>query len=99
MAACAERGQLVQVQQASVSGGARLSLVPAAGVRINARLKPVLELTEGGIITFDSPDLTADSSYFTSPPTAMIDRPPHGTIRASVCPPKERVCRRVDIQL
>jgi hypothetical protein len=43
---------------------------------------------------FHSADLTPDSSYFTSPPTLEVSGDPTGTVRASVCPERERVCRR-----
>ena len=69
--------------------------------RINARLKPALELDDRGVITFDSPDLTPDSSYFTGAPTAVIGgrTTPHGLIRASVCPEGQLVCKVVTIGL
>jgi hypothetical protein len=47
-----------------LSGGATtLVLVAAPGVRINARVKPSLELPDGTVLRFDSPHLTADSAY------------------------------------
>ena len=77
-----------------------LRLVAASGVRINARLKPALELDGGRVLRFDSPYLTSDSAYFAAPPTAAPVPPggPHrGTLRASVCPSGEHFCRSVEL--
>jgi len=77
-----------------------LRLVAAPGVRINARLKPALELDDGTVLRFDSPYLTPDSAYFAAPPTAAPVPPggPHrGTLRASVCPSREKFCRSVEL--
>jgi thiol-disulfide isomerase/thioredoxin len=77
-----------------------LRLVAAPGVRINARLKPALELDDGTVLRFDSPYLTPDSAYFAAPPTAAPVPPggPHrGTLRASVCPSQEKFCRSVEL--
>jgi hypothetical protein len=76
----------------------RLRLVPAWGVRINARLKPTLETAGGGLVMFDSRGLTADSAYFTASPEAITDAPARGVIRASVCPSGERLCRVVELR-
>ena len=78
----------------------RLVLVAAPGVRINARLKPALELPDGHVLWFDSPHVSADSNYFTTSPTAELKdllSAPHGTIRASICNDGERFCRTVTI--
>jgi len=50
-------------------------------------------------VRFDSPVLTPDSAYFAAAPTAA---PPmtgsrHGTLRLSVCPPGEKICRLVEM--
>jgi hypothetical protein len=93
MAACEARPALVTLQT-----GPPLRLEPAPGVRINARLKPALELAGGRVLHFDSPLLTSDSAYFTAPPTAAA--PPGeraGTLRVSVCPAGERICRSLTI--
>src|SRR5437870_2991438 len=79
--------------------GPPLRLVAAPGVRINARLKPALELDDGTVVRFDSPHVTADSAYFTAAPTAA---PPltgnrHATLRLSVCPAGEKICRLVEM--
>ncbi|MBW8839142.1 MAG: hypothetical protein ACJ8DJ_18865 [Gemmatimonadales bacterium] len=86
-----------------LSGGATtLVLVAAPGVRINARVKPSLELPDGTVLRFDSPHLTADSAYFTRPPTTVLsgsERSVAGTLRASVCSEHELVCRTVTLEL
>jgi hypothetical protein len=43
---------------------ARLTLVPAPDLKLNARLKPALDLRDGTLLRFDSPHLTPDSSSF-----------------------------------
>jgi hypothetical protein len=91
-AACPGRSPLVVLE-----AGPPLRLVAAPGVRINARLKPALELNDGTVSRFDSPRVTPDSAYFAAAPTAA---PPvrggrHGTLRLSVCPSGEKICRLV----
>jgi hypothetical protein len=76
----------------------RLTLVAEPGLKLNARLKPALELADGGVIRFDSSSLTADSAYFAAPPSAIAaGRRAHwrGTLRASVCDQGKTVCRAV----
>jgi hypothetical protein len=80
----------------------RLTLVPVAGIRINARLKPALELPDGTVLRFDSPSLTADSAYFEAPPYASVAgsrRTAKGTLRASICGDDERACHGVVLEL
>lgn len=82
--------------------GTTLTLVAAPGVRINARVKPALELPDGTVLRFDSPHQAPDSSYFTRPPTSSMPgahRRAEGTLRASVCETDELVCRSVVLQL
>ena len=79
-----------------------LVLVAAPGIRINARVKPALELPDGVVLRFDSPHLTADSAYFARPPTTTLSgsgRRVAGTLRASVCSEHELVCRAVTLEL
>lgn len=78
-----------------VAGTDTLRLVAAPGARINAQLKPALELANGTVLRFDSPHLTPDSSYFAAAPELVppAGAPHRGTLRASVCPRGERVCR------
>ena len=76
----------------------RLLLVAAPGWKINARLKPALEIPNGNVVRFDAVRLTPDSAYFADVPSATIPgrvRAVSGTLRASVCAPAERVCRAV----
>jgi hypothetical protein len=80
----------------------RLVLVAAPGLRINARLKPALELSGGEIIRFDAPLLTPDSAYFAEPPSARLPGRAttiHGTLKASACAVGERVCRLLVLRL
>jgi hypothetical protein len=87
---------------APAAGGTTLTLVAAPGLRINARVKPALELPDGTVLRFDSPHRTADSSYFTQPPTTRFPgatRRPAGTLRASVCAEDELVCRILTLRL
>jgi hypothetical protein len=80
----------------------RLVLVAAPGWKINARLKPALELSGGEIIRFDAPLLTPDSAYFAEPPSARLPGRTtaiHGTLKASACAADERVCRLLVLRL
>ena len=83
---------------APAGGDTRITLIAPPGVKVNARVKPALELRDGTVLRFDSPYLTSDSAYFTRPPTALVAgsaRRVTGTLRASVCRPEELVCRSV----
>jgi hypothetical protein len=83
-------------------GTTRLVLTAASGWKINARLKPALETTEGSIIRFDAARLTPDSAYFAEPPSAVLPqevRTVAGRLRASVCATGERVCRVVTLMV
>jgi len=91
----------LRVDQVSAGDGIRLTLVPAPGIRINARLKPALELPDGTVLRFDSPRITADSAYFAEPPSVLVAGPGkavRGTLRASVCG-DEPACRPFVLQL
>ena len=92
-AACHSRPPLVALE-----AGPPLRLVIAPGVRINARLKPALELDDRTVLRFDSPLVTPDSAYFAAAPTAA---PPEGarrgTLRVSVCPSGEGLCRSLEV--
>jgi hypothetical protein len=81
--------------------GVRLALIAAPDGRINARLRPALELDNGKVLRFDGASLTPDSSYYTAPPELRIagPLPRAGRIRASVCPAGQSVCRLVTIPL
>jgi hypothetical protein len=93
VAACQRRPPLVALE-----AGPPLRLVGAPGVRINARLKPALELDDGTVVRFDSVPLTPDSAYFVAPPTAVVPSGARrGTLRVSVCPSGERICLSLEM--
>ncbi len=78
------------------AAGATLRLIPRHGVKINARLAPVLVAENGRLSRFTAGELTPDSAYFATPPTARIDHSPQmmrGMLRVSVCNDGEQVCR------
>ena len=80
----------------------RLVLEAAPHLKLNARLAPALELTDGSRLRFGAARRTADSAYFAEPPTAVLPgrhARVHGTLRASVCRDDEQVCRTVTVQL
>ncbi|MGH7703253.1 MAG: hypothetical protein ACREMO_09175 [Gemmatimonadales bacterium] len=100
--ACHREPSLVRLEIRPADSETRLTLLAAPGARINARLKPALELRDGTILRFDSPHLTPDSSYFSDPPIAVITSRTlriHGTLRASVCAEAEKVCRTVEQEI
>lgn len=78
------------------AAGAALELLPQHGVKINARLAPVLDTEDGRLARFTASALTPDSAYFAAPPSAVIDLSPQmvrGTLRVSICNDGEQVCR------
>jgi hypothetical protein len=91
----------LRVESAPIGADTRVTLVAGPDLKINARLKPALELADGTVLRFDSPRLTADSAYFTEPPTATVGgrRRIRGTLRASVCRVDEQVCRSVTLDI
>ncbi len=95
---CGERpSDLVRVEARPVADSTRLTLVPAAGVRINAALKPAFRLRDGTVYRFDSPHITTDSAYFTAAPeVTLLGSAPTGRVTASVCPQGLAVCRVVE---
>ena len=100
----AERGPDAPVRvETTVTGDqTRLTLVPAASIKLNARIKPALELPDGSILRFDSPRLTPDSAYFAEPPVATLSgrhRRVRGTLRASVCENDAPVCRALVLEI
>ena len=97
---CAPRSDLVRLETTHEAGAFGLRLEPAPGARLNARLKPALELADGSVLRFDSPHLTPDSAYFAEPPVAVLGestKARSGLLRASVCPTGESVCRTVEL--
>lgn len=91
----------LRVQYSPAGDSTRLTLIASAGVRINARLKPALELSDGTLLRFDSPSLTPDSAYFAGRPSVLVAGPAkgiRGTLRASICG-EEAACRPFVLQL
>lgn len=100
LASCQRAGSPAPLHLRSESFGSdtRLTLLAAPGLKLNARLKPALELPDGTVIRFDSPHLTADSAYFAEPPSAIAAGRRaewKGRLRASVCDAGKTVCRSV----
>ena len=95
----AEPYAVLHLETAPAGADTRVTLLAAPGLKINARLKPALELAGGTVVRFDSPHLTPDSAYYTAPPVALLagHGPITGVLRASVCGVHEQVCRMVAI--
>jgi hypothetical protein len=75
-------------------GSSALAVVPAAGVRINARVPPALEFADGSIVRLDRGALTTDSAYFAEPPWASVGASlTAARLRVSYCRFDEPVCR------
>jgi hypothetical protein len=92
----------LRLETSSAGADTRLTLVSATHIKLNARIKPALELADGTVLRFDSPRLTADSAYFASPPTALLPGrhdSVSGTLRASVCENDAPVCRSLVLEL
>ena len=91
----------VHLETERAGADTRVTLV-APGLKVNARLKPALELPDGRVLRFDSTRLTSDSAYFTEPPSALLagwHRRLKGTLRASVCGIDEQVCRSITLEI
>ena len=92
----------LRLERAPAGPDTRLTLVPAPHIKLNARVEPALELPDGRVIRFDSSDLTADSAYFASPPSATLpgrQKRVRGTVRASICENGAPVCRSLVLEL
>ena len=92
----------VRLETVAVDGNTRVTLVPAAHIKLNARLKPALELADGRVLRCDTDRLTPDSAYFAEPPRAMLPGSHarvRGTLRASVCESDAPVCRALVLEL
>ena len=92
----------VTVAVVTTPSGFGFQLNASSGVKINARLKPTLELAGGGIIAFHASRLTADSAYFVDPPRADLHGTPRrvaGTLRVSVCHAAASICQTVVIPI
>lgn len=86
-------------REAAGPGATRLTLIPAPGVRINARLTPALERIDGSILHFAGGRMTPDSSYFIDSPALETAGSITGRIRASVCPEHQAVCLPVEVHV
>lgn len=92
----------LRIETARAGEDTRLRLIPARHLKLNARVKPALELPDGRVLRFDSAELSADSAYFTAPPTALLSgrhAAVRGTVRASVCENDAPVCRSLVLEL
>jgi hypothetical protein len=90
----------LQITTAPSGPDTRLILHANPHLKINARLAPALELRDGTVLRFGAALLTADSSYYAEPPSAVLTgrhARVHGTLRASVCRDDEQVCRAVRV--
>ncbi|MGE0353769.1 MAG: hypothetical protein AB7I33_09360 [Gemmatimonadales bacterium] len=102
VAGCFRAEPPVRLTALPEAGTTRLILYVTGDARINARLKPALELSTGQVVRFDSPGVTPDSSYFTAPPEARLSYPtrrPHGKLRVGICPSGENLCQAIEIDI
>ena len=84
------------------SSGFQLRLNASPGVKINARLKPRLELEDGENLAFDAGRITPDSEYFAEPPRAIVPASRTrvaGTLRVSICRVPASYCQTVTIPI
>jgi hypothetical protein len=100
--ACAGSPAPLRVASGAEGSNTRLSLIAAPGLRLNARIKPALELPDGRVLRFDSGSLTPDSAYFAAAPTTLLagrHSRIRGILRASVCDEGALVCRSISLRL
>ena len=100
-AGCTSSPRLVSIEVSRTATGHHLTLVAAQGARINAKVRPAFERTDGQVLFFDAPAVAADSTYYTSAPSLDLPDPeaPCGQVRVGVCPAEERICRVVVLNL
>lgn len=92
----------VALEVVPTSSGFGLSLNAAPGVKINARLRPTLELEDGSNVLFDHGHLTRDSAYFADSPRAVVSGTPGrlaGMLRVSICSDTATYCQSVRIPI
>jgi hypothetical protein len=92
----------LQVTTAPSGPDTRLILRAGPHLKINARLAPALELSDGTVLRFHAGLLTPDSAYYAEPPSTVLPgrhARVHGTLRASVCRDDEQVCRAVSVEI
>ena len=101
MYACgpAPSSEAVRLQSEMREGKTIIAAIPAAGVRISARVPPAVELENGKIIRLAAGRALPDSSYFVEAPWGP--RPAgtrlRGVLRVSFCRASEVVCRTAAI--
>jgi hypothetical protein len=92
----------LRLTTAPLGAGTRLILHAAPHLKVNARVAPALELGDGTVLRFLAGRRTADSAYYTEPPSALLPgrhERVHGTLRASVCRDDERICRSLRVEI
>ncbi|MEP6473706.1 MAG: hypothetical protein ABJC74_08285 [Gemmatimonadota bacterium] len=82
-------------------GGQILSVIADPDFKINARLPPALELPDSTVLRFHSDSITADSAYFTAPPTVSFpgSEAPHGRLHVGICRKNQEVCNVVTLKI
>ena len=100
-AGCSRSTPLVSIEVSRTASGHHLTLVPAQGARINAKVRPAFERPDGRVLFFDATGTSADSTYYTADPFLDLPDPeaPRGLVRVGVCPAGERVCRVLTLKL
>ena len=100
-AGCSSPPPMISVEVHNTATGHHLTLVPAQGARINAKVRPAFERADGSVLYFDALGTTPDSTYYTAEPFLDLSDPetPRGLVRVGVCPAGERVCRVVVLRL
>ena len=99
-AAPAANSEPVTVDVVRTSAGHRVRLIASEGVRINARIKPALELEDGTVLRMDADAITSDSAYFAEPPHAALSGTRTrvaGLLRVSVCVAAASYCQSLEV--
>lgn len=87
----------VRLAQIHLAGQRTLAVIASPDARINARLPPAIELSDGSVLRLARGRISADSAYFLDPPweihpgTGAI----RGALRVSYCRRDEALCRSV----
>ena len=90
------------VERVAEGRGTRLHVVAPDGVKLSAAVQPVLRLDDGRTVRFESGAVSADSLYFTAPPTGWIEAAPEevrGVLDAGICDEQTSTCRKVTVQI
>lgn len=97
-----EESPPVALEVIPTSSGFGLSLNASPHVKINARLRPTLDLEDGSSIFFVATRVTLDSAYFAESPRAILPGAPArlaGTLRVSICSDTATYCQSVKIPI